>query len=170
MCTGVRKSCLRLTSMCWNVILRQIWWPRKGCTPRKNWAMSLKYTILFLRSKYGNYYSNKYGNTYGYYWRLDFLDSGKSLLHVFIFAVFVVSVPQLCDHKTNCVCLHRCRNGFSPDKKGSYSITQLLSRPKVSKSYCVISQQPLLYSVRTLSSMFLTQITMRTRLVFHFFL
>ncbi len=40
---------------------------------------------------------------------------------------------QLCDHKTGHVCLHRGRNEFSRYKKGSCSITQLLSRPKVSK-------------------------------------
>ena len=62
-------------------------------------------------------------------------------------------VLQLCNHKTNRVCLHRGRNGFSPYKKGSCSITQLLSRPKVLKSHCVISQEPFLYSVRTLSSL-----------------
>ncbi len=50
------------------------------------------------------------------------------------------------------MCSHHDRNGFSPHKKGSCSITQLLSRPKVSKSHSVISQEPFLYSVRTLSS------------------
>ncbi len=42
------------------------------------------------------------------------------------------------------------RNWFSPYKNGSRSITQLLSRPKVSESHCVISQEP--YSVRNPSS------------------
>ncbi len=44
-------------------------------------------------------------------------------------------------------------NGFyNSYKKGFCLITQLLSWPKVSKSHCVISQEPFLYSVRTLSS------------------
>ena len=49
-------------------------------------------------------------------------------------------------------CSHHGRNGFSPYEKGSCSITQLLSRPKVSKGHCMISQELFLYSVRTLSS------------------
>ncbi len=49
---------------------------------------------------------------------------------------------QLCDHKTCRVCSHLGRNGFLPYEKGSCSITQLFSRPKVSKSHCVISQEP----------------------------
>ncbi len=61
-------------------------------------------------------------------------------------------IRQVCDHKTCRVRSHRGRNGFSHCKNGSCSITQLLSRPKVSKSLCVISQKPFLYSVRTLSS------------------
>ncbi len=36
-------------------------------------------------------------------------------------------------------------------RNGSCSITQLLSRPKISKSHCAISQEPSLYSLRTLS-------------------
>ena len=48
------------------------------------------------------------------------------------------------------MCSHRGRNGFSP--QGSCSITHLLSRPKVSKSHCLISQEPFLRSVRTLST------------------
>ncbi len=40
------------------------------------------------------------------------------------------------------MCPHRDRNWFSPYKNGACSITQLLPRPKVSKSHCVISQEP----------------------------
>ncbi len=59
---------------------------------------------------------------------------------------------QLCDHTTSPMCSQRGRNEFSPYKNGSCSITQFFSWPKVSKSYCVISQEPFLYSVRTLSA------------------
>ncbi len=48
-------------------------------------------------------------------------------------------VLQLSDHKTCPMCSHHGRKGFSPC-------------PKVSKSHCVISQEPFLHSVRTLSS------------------
>ncbi len=50
------------------------------------------------------------------------------------------------------VCLHRARNGFLSHQKVSRSIRQLFSRPKVSKSLCVIAQEPVLISVRTQSS------------------
>ncbi len=62
-------------------------------------------------------------------------------------------VLQFCDHKTSNVCSHHGRNGFSPHtyNDGSCSIPELLSQPKVSKSHCVISQEPSWYSVRTLS-------------------
>ncbi len=53
--------------------------------------------------------------------------------------------------KTSRACSHRGRNGFSPYKKGSCSITQLLSQPMVSQSR-TISQEPVLYSVRTLTT------------------
>ncbi len=52
------------------------------------------------------------------------------------------------------MCSHRGRNGFSPHKNGSCSITQPFSRRKVSKSHCVISPEPFLHSVRTLSHQF----------------
>ncbi len=50
------------------------------------------------------------------------------------------------------MCSHHGRNGFSPHKNGSCLIAQLFSRPKVSKSHCVVSQEPFLFSVKTLSS------------------
>ncbi len=64
------------------------------------------------------------------------------------------TLVQLCDHKSwgfFSKCSLCGRNEFSPCKNGSCSITQPFSRPKVSKSHCVISQEPFLYSVRTLS-------------------
>ncbi len=53
-------------------------------------------------------------------------------------------LEQHCDHKTCRMCSHCGRNGFLPNKKGSCSITQLLSRPKVSKSHCLVSQETFL--------------------------
>ena len=43
-------------------------------------------------------------------------------------------------------CSHHGRNGFN------HTITSIFSWPKVSNIHCVISQEPFLYSVRTLSS------------------
>ncbi len=60
-------------------------------------------------------------------------------------------ILQLCAHKTCRLCLHG-RNGFLLHRRGSCSITQLLSRSNIWKRHCVISQEPFLYSVRTLSS------------------
>ncbi len=60
-------------------------------------------------------------------------------------------VLQLCSHKTCRACSHHGRNGFSPNKKG-VPVQSHHAGPKVSKSHCVISQQPFLYSVRTLST------------------
>ncbi len=72
--------------------------------------------------------------------------------------VFRTFIP-LCDHTTYRVCSHRGRNGLSPYKNGSCSITNSF----LLKSRCVISQEPFLYSVRTPSSHFGQ--THRTRFV-----
>ncbi len=63
------------------------------------------------------------------------------------------TVLHLCGHKTSRACSHRGRNDFSPYKNCSCLITQLLSRPKVLKSHCVISQEPFVYSVSTMSAL-----------------
>ncbi len=66
--------------------------------------------------------------------------------HIFFLQVCLSRSLRLCDHKTSRVCSHRGQNELSPCKKGFCSITQLLSRPKVSKSHCLISQEPVLNS------------------------
>ncbi len=58
---------------------------------------------------------------------------------------------QLCDHTTSRMCSRRGRNRLSTYNNGFCSITQLLARSKISKSHCVILQEPFLHSVRTLS-------------------
>ncbi len=61
------------------------------------------------------------------------------------------SILQICDHKSGRVCSHSSRNEFLPCKEGSCSITQLFPGPKVSKSHCVLLQEPFVCNVRTLS-------------------
>ncbi len=58
------------------------------------------------------------------------------------FSNSAVTKPSICAHIVTEMASHL----------SSCSIAQVLSRPKVSKSPCVISQEPFLYSVRTLSS------------------
>ncbi len=47
---------------------------------------------------------------------------------------FRIEIVQLCCHKTDPLCSDRGRNGFSPNKKGSCSITEF-SQPNISKSH-----------------------------------
>ena len=54
--------------------------------------------------------------------------------------------------KPVCSCIVVEMGSHTKKKKDSCSTTQLFSRPKVSESRCVICQEPVLYSVRTLSS------------------
>ena len=62
-------------------------------------------------------------------------------------------ILQLCDHKTDRMCSHHGAQKWVVNfQKGFCSITQLLSQPKIWKSHCAISQEPFLYSVRTLSA------------------
>ncbi len=57
-----------------------------------------------------------------------------------------------CRHRASCTWPHcGSRSEFTHCKKGSCSITQLFSRPKVSKSHCVISQEPFLQRGWTLT-------------------
>ncbi len=55
-----------------------------------------------------------------------------------------IPTPMTSPPETNQSINHHGRNGFSTYKKGFCSITQLLSQPKVLKSHCAISQEPLL--------------------------
>ena len=58
---------------------------------------------------------------------------------------------QLCDHKTCRVCSHQVEMGFHLTKRFLFNHTTPFST-KGLKSHCVISQEPFLYGVRTLSS------------------
>ncbi len=120
---------------------------RKGATLRLLRAFCFSLVAHPLTSEKQNF-SDKFVSTSAQFVKLletNSLEKRKNLKKITEFL-------QLCDHKTCHMCSYPGRNGFLPDKRGSCEITQLISRPKVLKSHCVISQEPFLCSVKTLSS------------------